>query len=82
MDQQYHKDIVGLFEQIQEEAPRIDQTLDDVDWKNDFMESTAQIDQLRAHLEELTELSRTQDNMAAVTHRLHSNLTKVLRSTT
>ncbi|CAO3565622.1 unnamed protein product [Mortierella alpina] len=82
MDQQYHKDIVGLFEQIQEEAPRIEQTLDDIEWRDGFMESTAHIDQLRANLKELTELSNKQENIAVVTHRLHTNLTKVLHSTT
>ncbi|KAF9290431.1 hypothetical protein BGZ68_007059 [Mortierella alpina] len=81
MEQQYHKDIVSVFEQIQEELPRIEQTLNDVEWKNGFLESTSHIDQLRASLEELTELSRKQENIATVTHKLHSNLTKVLHST-
>ncbi|KAF9196306.1 hypothetical protein BGZ50_001056 [Haplosporangium sp. Z 11] len=80
MDHQYHKDFVGLFQKIQQEIPKAKQNMEAMTWIHGFLGSTADMENMKRNLDDLTELFRKQTEMADVSLRLQSNLSKVLQS--
>ncbi|KAF9202895.1 hypothetical protein BGZ49_006988 [Haplosporangium sp. Z 27] len=79
MDHQYHKDFVGLFQRIQQEIPKLQQNLDALSWKDQFLGSTTTLEQLKTNLDELLELSQQQTEIVDATQRLQNNLDGVLQ---
>ncbi|KAI7832393.1 hypothetical protein BC939DRAFT_435367 [Gamsiella multidivaricata] len=79
MDHAYHKDFVGLFQRIQEEIPRMQQNLDAMAWRDESLGSTRELDQVKTCLDELTELSQRQSEIADASQKLQTNLINVLQ---
>ncbi|KAF9364248.1 hypothetical protein BGX34_002071 [Mortierella sp. NVP85] len=79
MDHQYHKDFVRLFQRIQEQVPMLQQNLDAIAWKDGFLCSTRELEQMKACLGELTELTQRQTEIADASQRLQASLANVLQ---
>lgn len=53
MDHQYHEDFVGLFRRIQEQVPVLQQNLDAIAWKDEFLGSTTELEQMVLAIDDL-----------------------------
>ncbi|KAF9439042.1 hypothetical protein BGZ76_001018 [Entomortierella beljakovae] len=81
MNYQYQKDFVELLNKIQGEVPKLQENLDSIKWKDRFLGSSGELEQLESALNELTELLQHQTELADTTERLQSNLKGVLNRT-